>query len=395
MKEQLHGGKLTYGLCCPRKMIKVTSGTDSGAAGQVNWQFNPRSDLMKFALTLLTFLSLLTGPMVSQANNLPLNPAGGLPVASLELDWYDKSRQRPVKVTLWYPKSSQSCVNTAGQPVQVCLHPDTKTDQTAMFSHGAMGAAKGYQWIGRLLAAQGIVTIGLNHYGESWIYGPEHINHSTVLQFALRPQDARFVLDQLEQRQAKLDHSTLFSQPLNWQNLTAIGHSSGGATMLALAGARFQLTLALDYCQKTPASVDRSCGYLPAAAVLAKVAVDASANYQDPRVQRVIALDPAMGHLVLPDSLTQLQVPVLLVGSVQNDFLPYDQHAGWYAAHLPQVQSIRLEQGEGHFVYLDACRHAHQALGVSLCQDKTGVDRTAVQQQLAPALLQFIAAMQP
>ncbi len=49
-----------------------------------------------------------------------------------------------------------------------------------------MGAAKrGYRWIGELLAAQGIVTVGLNHYGESWIYGPEHIRHSTVLAVSL------------------------------------------------------------------------------------------------------------------------------------------------------------------------------------------------------------------
>lgn len=316
-----------------------------------------------------------------------------LPVATVELDWFDSNRQRPVKVTVWYPVG-QHCQTKPGQvAAQLCLHPATDLSQTALFSHGAMGAAKGYRWIGQLLAAQGIVTVGLNHYGESWIYGPEHIRHSTVLQFHLRPQDARFVLDQLELRQQDAT-APLFSQSLNWQNLTAVGHSSGAATMLALAGARFELSKAVLYCQTEAAALDRSCGYLPSKAVLAKLQVAAAQDFQDDRVKRVIALDPAMGHLVEAASLARIHKPVLVVGSVQNDFLPYPAHAGFYASQLAQVRSIQLTQGEGHFVYLDSCQHQHQALGVSLCQDRPGVDRKLVQQQLGGPLLQFIAATQ-
>ena len=317
-----------------------------------------------------------------------------LPVASIELDWFDASRQRPVKVTVWYPLG-QHCQAKPGQlAAQLCLHPATDLSQTALFSHGAMGAAKGYRWIGQLLAAQGIVTVGLNHYGESWIYGPEHIRHSTVLQFSLRPEDSRFVLDQLELLQQDAT-APLFSQPLNWQNLTAVGHSSGAATMLALAGARYELSKAVLYCQTEAAALDRSCGYLPSKAVLAKLQIAAAQDFQDDRVQRVIALDPAMGHLVDAASLARIHRPVLVVGSVQNDFLPYPAHAGFYASQLAQVRSIQLTQGEGHFVYLDSCQHQHQALGVSLCQDRPGVDRQLVQQQLGSPLLQFIAATQP
>ncbi len=317
-----------------------------------------------------------------------------LPVATIELDWFDASRQRPVKVTLWYPLG-QHCQAKPGQAkTQLCLHPAADVAQTAMFSHGAMGAAKGYRWVGELLAAQGIVTVGLNHYGESWIYGPEHIRHSTVLQFSLRPEDSRFVLDQLELLQQDAT-APLFSQPLNWQNLTAVGHSSGAATMLALVGARYELSKAVLYCQTEAAALDRSCGYLPSKAVLAKLQVAAAQDFQDDRVKRVIALDPAMGHLVDAASLARIHKPVLVVGSVQNDFLPYPAHAGFYASQLAQVRSIQLTQGEGHFVYLDSCQHQHQALGVSLCQDRPGVDRKLVQQQLGSPLLQFIAATQP
>jgi predicted dienelactone hydrolase len=143
------------------------------------------------------------------------------------------------------------------------------------------------------------------------------------------------------------------------------------------------------YCKTSAAAQDRSCGYLPSKAVLAKVAVAAGQDYRDARVKRLIALDPAMGHLVDAASLARIATPVLVVGSVQNDFLPYAAHAGFYAQQL-HAERIELTQGEGHFVYLDSCRHQHQALGVSLCQDRAGVNRAQVQQQLAPQLLAFV-----
>lgn len=329
-----------------------------------------------------------------------------LPVAMAEFDWFDAARQRPMKVTIWYPIDQDSCLkdelhqitniqasqkgankSQAQQPL--CLHPATNTKQTAIFSHGAMGAAKGYQWIGRALAAQGIVTVGLNHYGESWVYGPEHVRHSTVLQFALRPHDATFVLDELMRRQAE-PKSALFNMPLNWQHVIAVGHSSGAATMLALAGVQYDFTLALTYCQTPIAATDRSCGYLPPAAVLQQMTLDSQRDFRDPRIKQVIAFDPAMGHLVERATLSNVSLPVLVVGSVENDFLPYAQHAALYSNNLSNSQLIALTHGEGHFVYLDPCTHQHQALGVSICQDRVGVERAKVQQQLVPELQRFL-----
>ena len=98
-------------------------------------------------------------------------------------------------------------------------------------------------------------------------------------------------------------------------------------------------------------------------------------------------MDPAAGPGYSAASLAQVRVPVLVIGSEDNDFLPFVQHAGRYAALLPKASVITLRSGEGHFVYLNACTSDLLASGVPLCIDRTGVDREAVHARLAPQIL--------
>lgn len=320
-----------------------------------------------------------------------------LAVKMQHLDLFDTTRQRPVKITLWYPAASHC------QQALVCLADGAILHQAVLLSHGAMGAAQNYQWLGKQLAAQGFITVGVNHYGESWIYGAEHVNPAAVMQFWQRPLDLTFVLNVLEQNQ--LAGREIFSQPVQWQNTTAIGHSSGGASVLALAGAQWDLTQAATYCKTAAAATDRSCAYLVKTKVEAmntSTVVSASGeahqlpslpkqlSWQDNRVKRLVLLDPALGHVATTKSLTQLKIPVLVVGSVKNDFLPYARHAGFYASQIPGAKELPLDQGEGHFVYLDSCTHQYQALGVALCKDRAGVNRAAVQQQLLPVVFSML-----
>lgn len=70
--------------------------------------------------------------------------------------------------------------------------------------------------------------------------------------------------------------------------------------------------------------------------------------------------------------------------------MPAATHGKYYAENLPQAQLITLNNGEGHFVYLDKCNHSHQAMGIAICQDREGVDRDAVHQRLYGPIFEFI-----
>lgn len=290
-----------------------------------------------------------------------------LSVKVQELDLFDEQRKRPVKVTVWYPAANEC------DKAKVCLSELYRPEQVAVFSHGAMGAAKGYNWIGYALASQGFVVAGVNHYGESWAYGQHNIDPSAVLEVWQRPLDISFVLDSLSEKQAHGE--SVFDRPLNWQNVTAIGHSSGAATVLGLAGASWNLKKALLYCAEVSIEQDKSCGYMRHTTQLPHKKPGLPAEFADNRIKRVIALDPALGHVTNSQSLKQIKIPVLLIASKQNDFLDYEQHAGFYLKHLVQPTAVVLKQGEGHFVYLDKCEHKYKAMGVSICEDRKEVDR--------------------
>jgi len=101
-------------------------------------------------------------------------------------------------------------------------------------------------------------------------------------------------------------------------------------------------------------------------------------------------MDPALGSALRQDSLRAIALPTLFVGAVHNDFLPWESHGARYASGIPSAQRILLEGQEGHFIFLTPCRYSVRVMGVPLCEDRPGVDRTTVQVALAQGLADFI-----
>ena len=96
----------------------------------------------------------------------------------------------------------------------------------------------------------------------------------------------------------------------------------------------------------------------------------------------LVVIDPAVGPGFDDSSLRPVTAATLVIGSVQNDFLPFAYHAGRYAELLPGADVVRLDSGEGHFVYLDECSQPIEVMGVPLCSDREGVDRGEVHARL-------------
>ncbi|MCV2885639.1 hypothetical protein OE749_13155 [Aestuariibacter sp. AA17] len=302
--------------------------------------------------------------------------------------FYDNSRARPVRVTLWYPKKDGAC-----RSAHLCLSEEANTERAFVLSHGSMGSADDYDWVGNALARRGYVVVGISHFGESWVYGQDTVDHATALKLWLRPQDVSFVLHRLE-RNVLPDDSTrlLFSQPVNWRNITAIGHSAGGSTALMLAGARYAPEQLANYCSTEHAQRDRSCAYLQYFEPENEDWHPIEQDFTDSRVTALMLLDPALGHITARRSLEQLSHPALIVGAKNNDFLYYPAHGQYIADTLNHSIHMTLEDEEGHFVFLDACNHSYTALGVALCIDKEGVSRDAVQARVLATIDQFLVS---
>jgi predicted dienelactone hydrolase len=106
-------------------------------------------------------------------------------------------------------------------------------------------------------------------------------------------------------------------------------------------------------------------------------------------IKAVVLMDPAAGPGFTAPGLRALKTPTLIVGSVDDDFLPFAAHAGRISNLLGSAETIRLAAGEGHFVYVDGCKLPIDVMGVKLCTDRAGVDRAATHAKLVPQVLSF------
>lgn len=329
---------------------------------------------LKYGFVILTLL--LSVQAVSQTSAATLQ--------STEVKLINRHTQQPLQVRFWYQKANAACSET------LCLTPVQDPSKIAVISHGAFGSPLEMNWLGYALASQGWLVAGIAHYGESWVYGRETIDPASVMRFWQRPQEVSLVIDHLSDR-------TLSNLTLQTNNVVMLGHSSGGFTALSLAGAKLTAGKAQAYCRSKQASRDKSCRYtaqqseLPLTDEQLTELHQLQQQMQDERVSAVIALDPALGHAVDERSLNDIQLPTLIIGSVDNDFLPYQQHARHYAEHIRHAQLKGIHQGAGHFIYINKCDHAHKAQGVALCKDRAGVDRELLQRQVLGEIFGFLA----
>lgn len=328
---------------------------------------------MKFAIWATTLMLVLSQSIYAAADNsratvkMETIAVGELPTG------------RPSKIQVWFPQGT--CANLADK--QLCLADSAITDKAVILSHGAMGSADGLSWVGESFAAAGYVAIGVNHFGESWVYGQDTLNPRSSGFIWQRPQDISALLDLLATK-------NIFQTTINWSKIIAVGHSAGGQTAAMLAGATFDLKQQTSYCDSEESKDDRSCNYSKNSASAPEAFLQKfSASQKDARIKMIILLDPALGSAVQTGSLRAIKVPSFIVGAKNDDFLPWVNHGLRYANGIPN-SNIKLLMGqEGHFVFLTACNLQIKVMDVPLCEDRAGVDRNATQRELAQNMLEF------
>ncbi len=324
---------------------------------------------MKLVATVLWVLLSLIQPA----------SAADLAVKMETVDLGTLATGRPGRVNIWYPEGA--CSDAAAR---LCLADSGVTNKVVVLSHGSMGSAPNYSWLGESLARAGFIVVGVNHYGESSVYGEGTQDPRASALTWQRAQDISALL-------TKLAGEKLFQRAVDWTNVVAIGHSAGGQTVALLAGARYDLRQLAAYCASEAGQADLSCTYARGSGGAPQAFIDMfNANYQDTRVKKIVLLDPALGSALEQESWKGIALPSLFVGATHNDFLPWETQGARYASAMPGVQTVLLEGQEGHFIFLTPCRHAAEVAGVRLCEDRPGVDRAEVQAALVPRIADFV-----
>lgn len=307
---------------------------------------------------------------------------------------------RPLHVSLWYPTADNKATATIGENrafdginARRNAAPAAGTHALVVLSHGYGGNWRNLNWLANELAQQGYIVAAPDHPGTT----TADRNPTAAAQLWERPRDLSRVIDLL------LDNPALAGRVDN-RRIAAIGHSLGGWTVMALAGARFDSEQFARDCQTNQ--------QLIACQIHGDLGIgrnqDSSASLDsdlaDTRVKAVVSLDLGLARGFTPPSLSALNTPVLLIaaGTDIND-LPSAQESGYLAANLPTGTARYVQIADAsHFSFMQSCKPGAAALieadapgeGI-VCRDGAGRDRAAIHQQVAGLITAFLAQAIP
>lgn len=248
-----------------------------------------------------------------------------------------------------------------------------------LFSHGSGGDYRNYSWLIEELVSAGFAVATLNHPSNT----ARDNSDEGVVRVWDRPRDISLLLDALEA-------DPRWSKKVDFNRIGVAGHSSGGYTAIALGGARFDHQAMAAYC--TGASRGPDCNLASA-----EVVVDfagASDSYRDTRIRSILAMAPAVGPGIEATSLESFDVPVYIIATRDDELLGLDDHAAYYARHIPRSELSLLPEG-GHFVFIECDIPTTVAdwfiEELDLCGADSGADRDQIRREIAQQVVAFFA----
>ena len=187
-------------------------------------------------------------------------------------------------------------------------------------SHGLASRPEDYDQIGKAIASYGFLVAMPQHPGSDYIQAQALLDGTSrqvyyPSDFIDRPQDISYVIDELERRNAGE-----FAGRLNLTEVGVGGHSFGGYTVLAVAGA----TIDWDYLQQ---ECDINKKVVPNTALLIQCDVlnlpRQDYQFRDPRVSAVIAANPVNSAVFGEKGLSQITIPVIMMGGNYDPATPF------------------------------------------------------------------------
>ena len=182
-------------------------------------------------------------------------------------------------------------------------------------SHGLGSRPEDFSKLGEQLASYGYLVAIPQHPGSDYkqfqamLMGYSNKLYETK-EFINRPLDISYVLDELERLNEKQ-----FEGKLDLDKVGVLGHSFGGYTALALAGATWDFENIKSYCDRDVWEVNLSmllqCDVL-------NLPKEKEYSFRDKRVQAIGIMNPVNSVIFGSKGLSKVKIPVI-IGAGTND----------------------------------------------------------------------------
>jgi predicted dienelactone hydrolase len=286
----------------------------------------------------------------------------------------DRTRDRQLVTTIWYPAAAGAVekeiswdgIFPASSAQDAPLRRAPRRFPLLLLSHGSGGDGSNLAWLAEALASRGWVAAAVDHPGDCFL------DSSVEGRFAAwrRPRDLSVALTQLLR-------DPILGPRIDPRRIVAAGHSSGGSTVLGLAGARLRPSTFLAYCRGPDAGPD--CPFFQGTDLSAiRDLRNAGRSHRDHRIRAVVALAPALGRAAITASLRGVTTPVQIIASPTDELVPFHWNAARYARLIPHARLLALPTG-GHFVFMPVCNEPGRIIAAQVCVDTApDLDRAAV-----------------
>lgn len=185
-----------------------------------------------------------------------------------------------------------------------------------VISHGLGASRTDFADMARHLASHGFAVAVPDHPGSNTSYQLEFLANLSYqdidpLEFVYRPWDVKTILNTFAA-------DPLYSQRFDLEEVGVIGHSFGGYTALALAGAPLNRDRIESDCNPVQYVLNLSTLLQCRATLLPEETYDLS----DDRISAVMAYSPVTSVLLGPESLSQVDMPVMVVAGTTDFVAP-------------------------------------------------------------------------
>jgi predicted dienelactone hydrolase len=294
---------------------------------------------------------------------------------------------RPLTGLIWYPAQSSGSPTLVGDnrvyvgtPANRDAEPASGEYPLVILSHGWGGNDFSMNWLAADLASRGMIVVAINHPGST----AGNITARAAMEIWNRPADISRTITQLIA-------DAQFGRHIDRRRIAVIGHSLGGATALAIAGARVDRDRIAVYCDRND---DEGCADFRVADLRSLPKEKFEADGRDPRVSAVVAMAPGLTPAMTQQSLSAIAIPVLVIGGEVDRTIPI-AHLSHLATELPRGSVFETVRQAAHFDFLRTCKPGGAEL---LREDKDdpvcdGVaDRTGLHTIIAESVSHFLEA---